>query len=97
MKESARRAGMRIYYSVLIICGLGLVLAVLGLFLKQDPLYYAGLLLAAPLFLIVLPICILLLALTPIGGIWELMEWSRRAAGRDNKTDDQSRPPTRDA
>jgi hypothetical protein len=94
MKESARRVWMRIYYGVLVVCGLGLVLAVLGLFLQREPLYYTGLLMAALLFVIVLPTCVLLLALTIIGGIRELMGWSRGPAGRDDKTDDQPLPPT---
>jgi hypothetical protein len=97
MKEDTRRAWMRICYGVLIICGLGLVLAVLGLFCQQDPLCYAGLLMAAPLFLIVLPICILLLVFTIIGGIWELMEWPRSSAGKGNKTDDEPPQPMRSA
>jgi hypothetical protein len=99
MKENAKRVWMGIYHGVLILCGLGLVLAVLGLFFKQDPLYYVGLLMAAPLFLIVLPLCILLIVLSivfpPMAGIGELMGWWRQPTSKDDKNDNQPAQPTR--
>lgn len=72
MKKKTHPILVQIFYLVLILCGIGLVLALAGMIFNHDPIYYAGLILATPLFVIVLPVCILLIALCYIVGIIQI-------------------------
>lgn len=75
-------------YLLLIVCALGLVLALVGLIFHYDPLYYAGLILASPLFMIVLPFCLLLLVLFYCGLIYKIISCFRKPRP-DSKTDEE--------
>lgn len=61
---------------LLIVCGLGLVLAFIGLVFKYDSLYFLGLILASPLFVIGLPFCLLVLGLMFFGSIYKIVSCS---------------------
>jgi hypothetical protein len=78
MKKETKRILEKIYYGILIICGVGLLLAVIGLTFKITQLYYTGLVLALPLFIVVLPVCLLLMALFPIGCLYGLIVWIKK-------------------
>lgn len=73
MKKKTKQFLERLCYGILIVCGIGLLLATVGLIFKTDPLYYTGLILASPLFLVVLPVCLLLVALFPVAGIYAVI------------------------
>jgi len=89
MKTSLKRCAMGVYFAVLAVSIIGVCLAYLGMLLKHDALWMTGLVLALPLFVIVLPICILLIALIPVAGVVQAALWARthffRRHGNDNR------------
>ena len=50
-----------IWYLLLIVGSFGIVVALIGLVFKNDAIYYSGLLFSSPFYLILLPICLLLM------------------------------------
>lgn len=66
-------------YLLLIVCTLGLVLALIGLIFKSDSLYLWGLLLSSPFFIIGIPFCLLLMLLFLCGSIYVIVRDSRSA------------------
>ena len=89
MKQSIHNILKRLYYLLLIICGLGLVLALVGLSFKYDPLYFMGLILASPLFLIVLPACFLMIILFYFGCIYGIISWLKKVSKKTKLTTKQ--------
>lgn len=67
----------------------GLGIACVGIFLKHDTLYYAGLIIASPMFVIVLPALILLLAVFYLFVLISPIVWilRRTRTGRRNQAD----------
>ena len=80
MKKKTESVLEKICYGILIVCGVGLIFALTGLFFKVDFIYYSGLILASPLFIVVLPACLLLMALFPIAGIYGIICWLKHKA-----------------
>ncbi len=72
-----------------VICAFGLVLAVIGLIFRQDVLYFYGLLLASPLFVLVLPFCFLILLLMWMGSIWVVVTSIYSACRRKHRVPDE--------
>jgi hypothetical protein len=76
MKKSVKRLMWAGYLAVLAISTTGVCLAYIGMLVKQDAVYWVGLILALPLLVIVLPICVLLIAMFPIAGVYAALRWT---------------------
>jgi hypothetical protein len=87
MKEKIRDIFRRLGYLLLIVCGIGLVLALIGLVFKNDSLYFLGIILSSPLFLIVLPFCLLLVVLFELGTIYLVISSLFSALGLKRRSD----------
>jgi len=76
-------------YLLLIVCAFGLVLALIGLIFKNDSLYFLGLLFSSPLFLVVLPCCLLLMVIFFCGSVYVIVRESRSAL-RNKKSNSEN-------
>jgi F0F1-type ATP synthase assembly protein I len=95
--DDALTVGQKIALAILAISAGGLCIAVLGLLLDHDTLYHAGLVMAAPLYLIVLPICILLVGIMAVLAPVSVIAWLF-SFGSGNRPDDDAAPsPAHDA
>ena len=67
---------------LLIVLGIGVVgllVAIAGLIIGHEPTYFVGLYIASPLYLIVLPICIILVGLLPVVCAVQAIAWLWRS------------------
>ncbi len=76
----------KILLTVLAIGAAGLCVAVVGIAVGHETIYYVGLILAAPLFIVVLPVCLLLIGLMlvfcAVQGIIAPCKWLMRRSKR---------------
>jgi uncharacterized membrane protein len=78
MVNKSNKTLEKVYCGILIFCGIGLLLSLVGITFEVSSLYYTGLVIASPLFIIVLPACLLLLALFPVGCLYGIFRWIKK-------------------
>ena len=76
MNKSVKRLMWSCCLAVLGISATGVCLAYIGMLIKEDVVYWVGLILALPLLVTVLPICVLLIAMCPIAGVYAALRWT---------------------
>ena len=74
MKEKGKHIMERVFLSWLLIGAIGLILSVIGLIFKHDPLYFTGIFIALPVYLFGL-ILALLIVLMYIFGLAQILRW----------------------
>lgn len=76
-------ASQVVLLTVLGIGVIGLFIAIAGMIIGHEPTYLVGLYIASPLYLIVLPICIILVGLLPVVCAVQAIAWLwRTVVGR---------------
>jgi hypothetical protein len=90
MKKQTEQLLERLFLGWLIIGVIGLAVAVLGLLLRQDMLYFVGLIIALPMFLFGLGL-VLLIFLMYIFGIGHILRWIyRKLSGTTSQKDNRN-------